>query len=91
MDEQQLSRIRDALASIEELQGERGHETFAEASISGGDEMVLQINASAGVALCRSILDLITSGVEGKHQHFDAVNFVDEGEAKLIIVFRGTR
>ncbi|WP_172807088.1 hypothetical protein [Citromicrobium sp. RCC1885] len=88
MSENSLSNIRGALASIETLNDRAGEETYSSANIASNNELVLELNTAAGVALCRSILDLVESGVDGKHQHFDKINFIDEGDAKLVIVFR---
>lgn len=82
-----IAKLRDTLADIESENDAHLNDSFAGASISDHEELVLKLNAAAGVSLCKSILDLIVSDIDGKHQHFDELNFIDEGSAKFVIVY----
>ncbi len=82
-----LAKIIDDLSRIEANKERNENETFVGAKNSSNDGFELQLNAAAAIELCRSVLSLINDGFDGKHIHFDNLNFVDEGNGKFTVIF----
>lgn len=79
----------EILAKIEAGNDAQDCKASTEAYLNADGEFVIKLNSVAAVELCKAIMELVIADIDGKHQHFDKHNFVDEGSGKFAIIYLG--
>ncbi|TRD11020.1 hypothetical protein FGU71_03580 [Erythrobacter insulae] len=82
-----LDEIVSQIRVIEENSLSDGGESIVSSNLQG-NVLNLQMNELAIVELCRQLLDLARSGIDGKHCHLDGVSFIDIGDAELTVILK---